>query len=389
MNLHELFWNASENDRNNGYIILNTGCMCLLCGTVFEKGIIYENNGILYDVERYTAVHIEKEHGSVFDYIIGLDKKITGLSSHQCALLKLFYLNLSGHEIQKELAIGSASTIRQHRFALKEKERQAKIFLTLMQNLKEKESKNKSGNEHKIRNEKLEKLQLYTDRIKTLSDNSENEKIIKRYFPDSYGGRLKTFIMKEKCRLIILKHISSNFIPEKKYSAREIDSILSDIYDDYASIKRYLVDYKFMERTSDGRYYWLINENLNRKKEMKAGNNMKDKKEMKRLYKEMKKEGGVYQIKNTANGKILLLASSDLKTVNGKLMQLRSGSYLNEALQADWNLYGEAAFIVEVLESINQEDENFKSKLEKIEIKWFEKLNPYGERGYNVPGRRY
>jgi len=70
-------------------------------------------------------------------------------------------------------------------------------------------------------------------------------------------------------------------------------------------------------------------------------------------------------------------------------MQLRTGSYLNEELQRDWNRYGEGAFVVEVLEAVNKDDENFRTRLEKIEKKWFEKLDPYGERGYNVPGRRY
>lgn len=402
MSINELFWKVSETDRKRGYSSIEEGFICLLCGAVSERGVIYDNGGLLCDAEKNISVHIQNEHGSLFNYILNLDKRLTGLSSHQCALLSLFYQNLSDGEIQKQLGIGSASTIRQHRFALKEKERQAKIFTVLMDLLKSAESNKEKQRSPKISIERaydnirraldnsVKENSLYTKPSAAAAapdtDNNENEKIIRFYFPESYFGRLKTLAMKEKNRLIILEHISKKFKRGVKYAEKEINSILSDIYDDYASIKRYLIDYKFMERTSDGNFYWLTEQPEKKEGKVMAS---EDKKELKRHYKEMKKEGGVYQIKNKINNKILLLATANLKTVNGKLMQLRMGSYLNAELQKDWNHYGEESFTIEVLESISQEDENFKSKLEQLEEKWLEKLNPYGERGYNMPGRKY
>lgn len=399
MSINELFWKVSETDRKRGYSSVEEGFICLLCGAVSERGVIYDNGGVLCDAEKNISVHIQNEHGPLFNYILNLDKRLSGLSSHQCALLNLFYQNLSDGEIQKRLGIGSASTIRQHRFAFKEKERQAKIFTVLMDLLKSAESNKEKQRSPKISIERaynnikhaldnsMKKTPLYTKpSVAEAPDNRENEKIIKRYFPESYFGRLKTLTMKEKNRLIILKHIAKNFKRGKKYAEKEINSILSDIYDDYASIKRYLIDYKFMERASDGSFYWLTERNEKKEGKVMAA---EDKKELKRHYKEMKKEGGVYQIKNKINNKILLLATANLKTVNGKLMQLRMGSYLNAELQKDWSHYGEESFTVEVLESISQQDDNFKLKLEQLEEKWLEKLNPYGERGYNMPGRKY
>ena len=76
----------------------------------------------------------------MFQYLSGLDKKLTGLTEHQNRLLQLFYQGMNDKEVQLELGIGSASTIRNHRFALKEKERQSKVLLTLMELLKEKDS---------------------------------------------------------------------------------------------------------------------------------------------------------------------------------------------------------------------------------------------------------
>ncbi len=56
-----------------------------------ERGIIYSDDGKFYEAEKYIRVHIEKAHQSVFDYLIRLDKKLTGFTDHQNSLLRLFY----------------------------------------------------------------------------------------------------------------------------------------------------------------------------------------------------------------------------------------------------------------------------------------------------------
>ena len=114
-----------------------------------------------------------------------------------------------------------------------------------------------------------------------------------------------------------------------------------------------------------------------------------DKKELKQQYKEIKKEAGVYQIRNTKNGKILVVVTPELKTINGKRFQLEVGSHKNSLLQNDWNEYGKEAFVFEVLEVLKEKEDGFlyeKSELKKLEEKWLKELMPYGERGYNREG---
>lgn len=101
-------------------------------------GIVYLYDNMLDEAERYMRVHIENIHQSVFNYLIGMDRKFTGTTEHQNNLLRLFYQGKRDKEIQEELGIGSAFTIRHHRFALKEKERQAKVFLAMVELLKRK-----------------------------------------------------------------------------------------------------------------------------------------------------------------------------------------------------------------------------------------------------------
>ena len=45
----------------------------------------------------------------------------------------------------------------------------------------------------------------------------------------------------------------------EKNTEQEVNEILRPIYEDYMTIRRYLIMYGFMERTKDGRQYWLTN----------------------------------------------------------------------------------------------------------------------------------
>ncbi|MCX7749908.1 MAG: DUF2087 domain-containing protein [Clostridia bacterium] len=373
MGVSDLFWSASQEELKRGYVEKENDYICLLCGKKVEKGIIYPDEGILYEAGRYIRVHIEKEHRSVFEHLIHLDKKLTGLSEHQNNLLKLFYENKSDAEIQKEMGIGSSSTIRNHRFVLREKERQAKVFLVLMELLKE-GSKKSPGliPPHKT-------ARMVDDRYSITED--ENEKILKKYFSEGIHGPLKTFDMQQKHRLVVLRQIVKRFVPGSTYSEKEVNEILKSVYEDFVTIRRYLIDYGFMDRKPDCSQYWL-KEGVDGTEEEAV----ERKKELIQQYKEMKKEAGVYQIRNTKNQKILVLVTPDLKTMNGKRFQLEMGGFMNKQLQEEWKQFGADAFEFEVLEVLEEKEEGFfdkKEELKKLEKKWLEKLQPYGERGYN------
>ncbi|WP_453992300.1 DUF2087 domain-containing protein [Bacillus nitroreducens] len=249
MDISEHFWNASLNELKQGYIQDSDSFICLLCGKKVEKGIIYPHEGVLYEAQRYMRMHIEDAHHSVFHYLIGLDKKLTGLTDHQNQLLRLFYQGKSDKEVQSEMGIGSTSTIRHHRFALKEKERQAKTFLALMELLKEKDQYAPAFvPPHKT-------ATMIDDRYVVTEE--EQQKFIQKFLPDGINGRLTKFPSKEKQRLIILRELTKRFERNIPYSEEEINKILEEIYDDYVLIRRYLIDYGFLERKSDGSQYWL------------------------------------------------------------------------------------------------------------------------------------
>jgi group I intron endonuclease len=115
---------------------------------------------------------------------------------------------------------------------------------------------------------------------------------------------------------------------------------------------------------------------------------VKSKKDIVREYKERQKPAGVFQIKNTVNGKVLLGSSLNLEgPLNAHKFMLSVGSHRNKALQQEWNEYGEDKFVFEILEVVQVKDDpnfNLKDELTLLEQIWLEELQPFGERGYNL-----
>lgn len=247
----ELFWSASIDDIKKGYIydFLSEQYICLICGKAFVKGVVYQREELFLEAERAVREHIKEEHSSTFEYLLNMDKKITGLSEVQRNMLDYFYRGLGDNEIA-EIVGGSSSTIRNHRFTLRQKEKQAKIFIALMELLEGKKTDSRQAfiPIHKT-------ATMIDDRYAITED--ENNRILNQYFPEGLGGRLKEFPKKEKRKIIILKHIIKRFDANKKYAEGEVNDILEEIYSDYVTIRRYLIEYGFMDRLRDGSEYWI------------------------------------------------------------------------------------------------------------------------------------
>ena len=65
---------------------------------------------------------------------------------------------------------------------------------------------------------------------------------------------------------------------------------------------------------------------------------------------------------------------------------LHLGNHRNEALQKEWNEMGADKFKFEILEVVKVKDDpdfNLEDELTLLEQIWLEKLQPFGEKGYN------
>jgi N-acetyl-anhydromuramyl-L-alanine amidase AmpD len=116
---------------------------------------------------------------------------------------------------------------------------------------------------------------------------------------------------------------------------------------------------------------------------------MKRRKELMEEYKQIKTYMGVIQITNNISGKIYIATYPNLKnqwlSIKG---QLDMGRHVNSELQKDWKELGPEAFTYEVLEE-KEADEvtDMRWERKQMEKPWLEKLQPYGDRGYNKPPR--
>lgn len=92
-----------------------------------------------------------------------------------------------------------------------------------------------------------------------------NEKDImnatKAYFINESPLKLRQFPSKQKKKYIVL-NIIIKAIPDKVFTEKEISDFLKNIYPDFVTIRRALIDYKLMSRTKDGSKYWINKEDM-------------------------------------------------------------------------------------------------------------------------------
>lgn len=380
--MNDLFWEASEEERELGYCKKKEVYHCLLCDFTTEQGYVYPDGQRFVDARKQMALHIEGDHGGVFNYLTTMDKKENGLSQHQSRILRLFYEGLTDYDIQQQLTIGSLSTIRNHRFALKEKEKQAKTFVTLMSLF----NKGQDPKQEKVKPH--ETATMVDSRYDVTLEESMT--VIDKYFPQGTDGPITTFYVKEKHKLILLREIVKKFEMKKRYTEKEVDVILKHIYpDDHALIRRYLIQYGFMAREKDGSAYWV--KDINESSQAKGDKKKVDlrKKELMQAYKvkvaSEEIEDGIYQIKNRNNNKVFIGSARDINKLNGLTFQLNMGSFTNRSLQKEWTDLGEDQFEITVLDRFKRDKNKGvnSKKLRALEVQWKEKLQPYGDKGYH------
>lgn len=181
----EIIRNETIEDFKRGYLWDNKKgeFICLIC-----RKNIGINTDIIND-HRLT-------HGSPVERLLMLDKKHTGLTEIKKELLDMLSSKCSDKEIASNLAC-TDSTVRNIRFSLRERARQARAFLAIMELVDEGAS------------------------------NSVNHKI--RYFP-----------IKEEKRKVLLPRFANLFEPNRLYTKNEVKAIINKVYDNDALIRRYL-----------------------------------------------------------------------------------------------------------------------------------------------------
>lgn len=250
MDLQTIFWNADINELERGYKLNGEDeYICLICGECFDLEEVFQTDEKFVSAKRMVKLHIQMEHGNMFNHLISLHKNYTSLSDNQREVIKHMYAGSSDKEIASELGI-TESTIRNYRFKFKEKEKQAKAFLAIMGILR-------AGSKDTVKQVEVvtpHKGATQLDERYNITELDVKKTIASHM--DTHGG-LKTFPSKEKKKIIVLREIAKNFKTGKSYNEKEINRILKRVYEDYALIRRYLIQYGFLDRKNDGSGYWV------------------------------------------------------------------------------------------------------------------------------------
>jgi len=96
--------------------------------------------------------------------------------------------------------------------------------------------------------------------IDALDWPAEDKKVLRDY---TVNGRLTQMPTKEKKWIVVLRWLSTKFEHGMRYTEKQVNAILSPIHEDYATMRRFLVEYGFMRRERGGGDYWLTEDDDN------------------------------------------------------------------------------------------------------------------------------
>ena len=90
-----------------------------------------------------------------------------------------------------------------------------------------------------------------------ITAKAEARAILARLADDGDSLRLHKFPKKEKEKLVLLRRITAEFDPGTRYTEQQVNAIIAPIFHDYVTIRRYLIEYRFLARKPDGSEYWV------------------------------------------------------------------------------------------------------------------------------------
>ena len=252
MKENEILWEASIDEIKKGYIEREEEFACIFCNSSFEKGRIFNKEENFYDAKKITEIHVKEVHNTSLGYLLNMNSDFIGISDIHREVIKLMAQGFSDKEISKELGIAQ-STIRNHRFKLREKEKQSRLFLSIMELLKDASSKGINVLEREVITDPHKTATTLDERY-NITDK-EREQTIKTYMDETKA--LKSYPAKEKKKIIVLGEIVKNFSKGRVYSEREINRVLKRVFQDHATIRRALIEYGFIEKSNDCTKYWV------------------------------------------------------------------------------------------------------------------------------------
>lgn len=234
-------------DLTRGYAEEHDGAylVCVFCGERYAAERVYQRGGDLLTARGAVEAHVADAHGGAFEAILNQGAGRAGLSDVTETVLRGMRAGEDDEAIAAALGGKALATVRSHRRNLRLKAEEARRFLALMALAEEKgrpaERLVDYGPAMPVRDERA------------LATETEAQATLKAFMrPD---GSLARIPPKEKQKLVVLKALAERFERGRDYGDAELREILKPVHEDYALLRRYLVDYRFLERDGEGRRY--------------------------------------------------------------------------------------------------------------------------------------
>ncbi len=245
--------------------------------------------------------------------------------------------------------------------------------------------------------------------------DQQRKRILATFFEH---GRLRRLPAQRKKRLAVLAAFAADFLADRDYVETEVNAVITRRFDDYCTVRRELVDERLLSRAavagqpqryrrtgeldvqplawppSDGAICagaTITNAGdsaaMDTNGSASTRPDLRRRKEWSNLYKQARKTAGVYCVRNTTTGRVLLGSSVNLHgPLNRHRTELKLGSHRCEQLQEDWNRLGEDAFAFEILATVPAELAGLElsEALRRLELQCLADHQPFAGRCYNT-----
>ena len=91
--------------------------------------------------------------------------------------------------------------------------------------------------------------------IDTLELDEEARDVLRHH---TLNGKLRQIPAKRKKLMAVLRWLALQFEFDRDYTEQEVNALIQNCHEDFASLRREMIDYKFLARASDGSRYWLL-----------------------------------------------------------------------------------------------------------------------------------
>jgi DNA-binding CsgD family transcriptional regulator len=223
---------------------------CLYCEAAFIEGMIYSVEGGSAEAKMAAALHVARAHGGAFAALLA--RRRAGLPAVQEKVLQLLLEGKSDEEIAQALGGRSASTVRNHRFGLRKRQAESQAFLALMWLLDRKGPHPPGHVDHGGA------MAAHAEQAAVSA--SEERAVQARYVRALPGGgmTLTGWPKKQKDKLVLLRLVAGLFQEERRYTEKEVNAILTPVWPEHVTLRRYLMKYRFLDRKTDCSEYWRL-----------------------------------------------------------------------------------------------------------------------------------